>query len=74
MRYKLITLPKETNKLPISWLPSIIITLSNVGDLTNITPNTTNGVDQSYTFTFLQDVQANMTQLHWVVPVKTQQI
>jgi len=63
MRYKLTTLPKETAKLPILELPNPSLTFNGPGITQTITPNTRNGVDQSYIF-ILQDASiANITQL-----------
>jgi len=63
MRYKLTTLPKETAKLPILELPNSSLTFNGAGITQTITPNTSNGVDQSYIF-IIQDASiANITQL-----------
>ena len=63
MRYKLTTLPKETAKLPILELPNPSLTFNGPGITQTITPNTRNGIDQSYIF-ILQDASiANITQL-----------
>ena len=63
MRYKLTTLPKETAKLPILELPNPSLSFNGPGITQTITPNTRNGVDQSYIF-ILQDASiANITQL-----------
>jgi len=63
MRYKLTTLPKETAKLPILELPNSSLTFNGAGITQTITPNTRNGVDQSYIF-IIQDASiANITQL-----------
>ena len=63
MRYKLTTLPKETNKLPILELPASSLTFNGAGQAQVVTPNTRNGIDQSYIF-ILQDASiANITQL-----------
>ena len=61
MRYKLITLPKETNKLPKISVGSPSLTLSNVGDLSTITPNTTNSPDSAYVFTLQNTDVARIT-------------
>ena len=61
MRYKLITLPKETNKLPKVSVGSESLTLSNVGDLSTITPNTTNSPDSAYVFTLQNTDVARIT-------------
>jgi len=61
MRYKLITLPKETNKLPKISVGSESLTLSNVGDLSTITPNTTNSPDSAYVFTLQNTDVARIT-------------
>ena len=61
--YKLTTLPKETAKLPILELPNPSLTFNGPGITQTITPNTRNGIDQSYIF-ILQDASiANITQL-----------
>jgi hypothetical protein len=63
MRYKLTTLPKETAKLPILELPNSSLSFNGPGITQTITPNTRNGVDQSYIF-IIQDASiANITQL-----------
>ena len=61
MRYKLTTLPKETNKLPILELPSPSLTFNGAGITQTVTPNTRNGVDNSYTFTLFNADVANLT-------------
>ena len=45
MRYKLVTLPKNTAKLPIMELPSSNLTFNGPGISQTITPNTRNGSD-----------------------------
>ena len=61
MRYKLVTLPKETAKLPILELPNASLSFNGPGITQTITPNTRNGVDSAYTF-ILQDASiANIT-------------
>jgi len=63
MRYKLTTLPKETAKLPILELANSSLSFNGAGITQTITPNTRNGVDQSYIF-IIQDASiANITQL-----------
>ena len=51
MRYKLTTLPKETNKLPILELPSPSLSFNGAGITQTVSPNTRNGADTDYTFT-----------------------
>ena len=61
MRYKLVTLPKETAKLPILELPNASLSFNGPGITQTLTPNTRNGVDSAYTFV-LQDASiANIT-------------
>ena len=61
MRYKLSTLPKETNKLPILELPSPSLSFNGAGITQTISPNTRNGVDTDYTFTLFNADVANLT-------------
>jgi hypothetical protein len=61
MRYKLSTLPKETNKLPILELPSPSLTFNGAGITQTISPNTRNGIDTDYTFTLFNADVANLT-------------
>ena len=61
MRYKLSTLPKETNKLPILELPSPSLSFNGAGITSTISPNTRNGVDTDYTFTLFNADVANLT-------------
>ncbi len=61
MRYKLSTLPKETNKLPILELPSPSLSFNGAGITQTISPNTRNGIDQDYTFTLFNADVANLT-------------
>ncbi len=65
MRYKLITLPKETNKLPIIGIASSeSLTFSMEEDLTQtITPNTTNSADSAYAFILQNADVANISPL-----------
>ena len=63
MRYKLVTLPKETAKLPILELPNASLSFNGPGITQTLTPNTRNGVDSAYTFV-LQDASiANITPI-----------
>ena len=52
MRYKLVTLPKNTAKLPIMELPSSNLTFNELISQT-ITPNTRNGSDVTLGYTFV---------------------
>ena len=61
MRYKLSTLPKETNKLPILELPSPSLSFNGAGITQTISPNTRNGVDTDFTFTLFNADVANLT-------------
>jgi hypothetical protein len=61
MRYKLSTLPKETNKLPILELPSPSLSFNGAGITQTISPNTRNGIDTDYTFTLFNADVANLT-------------
>ena len=61
MRYKLTTLPKETNKLPILELPSPSLNFNGAGITQTVSPNTRNGADQDYTFTLFNADVANLT-------------
>ena len=61
MRYKLTTLPKETNKLPILELPSPSLNFTGAGITQTISPNTRNGQDSSYTFTLFNADVANIS-------------
>ena len=61
MRYKLTTLPKETNKLPILELPASSLTFNGAGQAQVVTPNTRNGLDNSYTFTLFNADVANLS-------------
>ena len=61
MRYKLSTLPKETNKLPILELPSPSLSFNGAGITQTVSPNTRNGADQDYTFTLFNADVANLT-------------
>jgi len=61
MRYKLTTLPKETAKLPILELPSTSLTFNGAGITQTVTPNTRNGIDNSYTFTLYNADVANLS-------------
>ena len=61
MRYKLTTLPKETNKLPILELPSPSLTFNGAGITQAVTPNTRNAPNETYTFTLFNADVANMS-------------
>ena len=61
MRYKLTTLPKETNKLPILELPSPSLSFNGAGVVQTITPNTRNAPEEQYTFTLFNGDVANLT-------------
>ena len=61
MIYKLSTLPKETNKLPILELPSPSLSFNGAGITQTISPNTRNGIDTDYTFTLFNADVANLT-------------
>ena len=61
MRYKLSTLPKETNKLPILELPSPSLSFNGAGIVQTISPNTRNGAVTDYTFTLFNADVANLT-------------
>ena len=63
MRYKLVTLRKETAKLPILELPNASLSFNGPGITQTLTPNTRNGVDSAFTFV-LQDASiANITPI-----------
>ena len=61
MRYKLTTLPKETNKLPILELPSPSLTFNGAGITQTVTPNTRNAPNETYTFTLFNADVANIS-------------
>lgn len=61
MRYKLTTLPKETNKLPILELPSPSLTFNGAGITQTVTPNTRNAPNETYTFTLFNADVANLS-------------
>ena len=61
MRYKLTTLPKETNKLPILELPSPSVTFNGAGITQAVTPNTRNAPNETYTFTLFNADVANIS-------------
>ncbi len=61
MRYKLTTLPKETNKLPILELPSPSLTFNGAGITQAVTPNTRNAPNETYTFTLFNADVANIS-------------
>jgi hypothetical protein len=53
MRYKLVTLPKATTKMPILQLPASSLTFSTAGITDTITPNTLNASDATAGYTFI---------------------
>ena len=53
MRYKLVTLPKSTRKLPVLEVPSSTITFQRLNSLQIVTPQTQNGSDDSLGYTFI---------------------
>jgi len=63
MRYKLVSLPKNTAKLPILEVPSPSLTFNGPGLTQTITPNTRNGSDNEsgYSFTLHDATIANLT-------------
>ena len=61
MRYKLTTLPKETNKLPILELPSPSLTFNGAGITQAVRPNTRNAPNETYTFTLFNADVANIS-------------
>ena len=61
LRYKLTTLPKETNKLPILELPSPSLTFNGAGITQAVTPNTRNAPNETYTFTLFNADVANIS-------------
>jgi hypothetical protein len=61
MRYKLTTLPKETNKLPILELPSPSLTFNGAGITQTVSPNTRNAPNETYTFTLFNADVANLS-------------
>ena len=63
MRFKLISLPKNTAKLPILEVPSPTLTFNGPGVTQAITPNTRNGSDSEagYSFTLHDATIANLT-------------
>ena len=61
MRYKLTTLPKETNKLPILEVPSPSLTFNGAGITQTVTPNTRNAPNETYTFTLFNADVANLS-------------
>jgi len=42
MRYKLVTLPKKTSRIPVIQLPQASVTLTSPGQVFTLVPNTTN--------------------------------
>ena len=63
MRYKLVSLPKNTAKLPILEIPSPTLVFNGPGVTQTITPNTRNGSDNEsgYNFILHDAVIANLT-------------
>ena len=63
MRYKLVSLPKNTAKLPILEIPSPTLAFNGPGVTQTITPNTRNGSDNEsgYTFILHDATIANLT-------------
>jgi len=63
MRYKLVSLPKNTAKLPILEIPSPTLTFNGPGITQTITPNTRNGSDNEsgYSFILHDAIIANLT-------------
>src|SRR5210317_926747 len=63
MRYKLVSLPKNTAKLPILEVPSPSLTFNGPGLTQTITTNTRNGSDNEsgYSFTLHDATIANLT-------------
>ena len=53
MRYKLVTLPKATTKMPVLQLPASSLTFSQDGITDTITPNTLNASDATAGYTFI---------------------
>lgn len=64
MRYKLVTLPQATAKLPILEVPTTALNFANGGLADTITPNTRNGSDNTLGYTFiLHDADAASMEL-----------
>ena len=63
MRFKLVSLPKNTAKLPILEVPSPTLSFNGPGITQTITPNTRNGSDAEagYSFTLHDATIANLT-------------
>jgi len=63
MRFKLVSLPKNTAKLPILEVPSPSLVFNGPGVTQTITPNTRNGSDSEagYSFTLHDATIANLT-------------
>jgi hypothetical protein len=63
MRYKLVSLPKNTAKLPILEIPSPTLVFNGPGITQTITPNTRNGSDNEsgYSFILHDAIIANLT-------------
>ena len=53
MRYKLVTLPKDTAKLPVVTLPQSSFTFTRAGVQQGIVPNTANGSDATGGYTII---------------------
>ena len=73
MRYKLVSLPKNTAKLPILEIPSPTLVFNGPGVTQTITPNTRNGSDNEsgYNFILHDAVIANLTPVIVVSKKKT---
>ena len=63
MRFKLVSLPKNTAKLPVLEVPSPSLVFNGPGVTQTITPNTRNGsdVEAGYSFTLHDATIANLT-------------
>ena len=61
MRFKLITLPKNTAKMPILEVPSPSLAFNGPGITQVVSPNTRNGADTSYMFILHDASIANLT-------------
>ena len=61
MRYKLVTLPKETAKLPILNVGAPSYTFDAPGSIETITPDTRNAPQESYTFTLFNADLASLS-------------
>ena len=72
MRFKLVSLPKNTAKLPILEVPSPTLVFNGPGVTQAITPNTRNGSDAEagYSFTLHDATIANLTPIVEARPVR----